>query len=99
MIEGTHTFFSFYPFSYAMVIFVRKNIFIVYPHRTQRNFVPKYYHNRRRTNFLKNLRYVGEKPELDKTYFQKNQILGRKLYEYVQSNNSMFNLTGENLDF
>ena len=97
--RGYSYFFSFYPFSYAMVIFVRNNIFIVYPHQTQRIFVPKYYHDRRRTNFLKNLRFVGEKPELDERYFQENQILGRKLYEYVQSNNSMFNLTGENLDF
>ena len=60
-----------------MVIFVRNNIFIVYPHQTQRIFVPKYYHDRRRTNFLKNLRFVGEKLELDKRYFQENQILGK----------------------
>ena len=97
--RGYSYFFSFYPFSYAMVIFVRNNIFIVYPHRTQRIFVPKYYHDRRRTNFLKNLRFVGEKPELDERYFQENQILGRKLYEYVQSNNITFNLTVENLDY
>ena len=50
--RGYSYFFSFYPFSYAMVIFVRNNIFIVYPHQTQRIFVPKYYHDR--TNFLKN---------------------------------------------
>ena len=82
-----------------MVIFVRSNIFIAYPHRTQRIFVPKYYHDRRRTNFLKDLRFAGEKPELDEIYFQENQILRRKLYEYVQSNNNTFNLTDENLDF
>ena len=75
--RGYSYFFSFYPFSYAMVIFVRNNIFIVYPHWTQRIFVPKYYHDRRRTNFLKNLRFVGEKLELDKRYFQENQILGK----------------------
>ena len=75
--RGYSYFFSFYPFSYAMVIFVRNNIFIVYPHQTQRIFVPKYYHDRRRTNFLKNLRFVGEKLELDKRYFQENQILGK----------------------
>ena len=82
-----------------MVIFVRNNIFIVYSHWTQGIFVPKYYHDRRRTNFFKNLRFVGEKPELDERYFQESQILGRKLYEYVQSKNNTFNLTGENLDF
>ena len=50
-VRGYSYFFSFYPFSYATVIFVRNNIFIVYPDRTQRIFVPKYYHDRRRTNF------------------------------------------------
>ena len=49
--KGYSSFFSCYPFSYATVIFVRNNIFIVYPDRTQRIFVPKYYHDRRRTNF------------------------------------------------
>ena len=97
--KGYSYFFSFYPFSYATVIFVRNNIFIVYPDRTQRIFVPKYYHNRRRTNFLKNLKFVGEKPEINENYFSENEILSRKLYEYVQSNNNTFNLTGEELDF
>ena len=48
--RGYSYFFSFYPFSYAMVIFVRNNIFIAYPHQTLRIFVPKYYYDRR-TNF------------------------------------------------
>ena len=95
--RGHSYFFSFYPFSYATVIFGRNNIFIVYPDRTL--FVPKYYHDRRRTNFLKNLKFVGEKPEINKNYFRENEILGRKLYEYVQSNNNTFNLTGEELGF
>ena len=94
--RGHSYFFSFYPFSYATVIFGRNNIFIVYPDRTL--FVPKYYHDRR-TNFLKNLKFVGEKPEINKNYFRENEILGRKLYEYVQSNNNTFNLTGEELGF
>ena len=58
----------------------------------------KYYHHRR-TNFLKNLKFVGEKPESNENYFHENEILGRNLYEYVQSNNNTFNLTGEELDF
>ena len=61
--------------------------------------MPKYYHDRRRTNFLKNLKFVSEKPEINENYFRENEILGRKLYEYVQSNNNTFNLTGEELDF
>ena len=98
-VRGYSYFLSFYPFSYATFIFVRNNIFIVYPDRTQIIFVPKYYHNRRRTNFLKNLKFVGEKPQINENYFRENEILGRKLYEYVQSNNNTFNLTGEELDF
>ena len=97
-VRGYSYCFSFYSFSYATVIFVRNKIFIVYQDRTQRIFVPKYYHNRR-TNFLKNLKFVGEKPEINENYFCENEILGRKLYEYVQSNNNTFNLTGEELDF
>ena len=96
--KGYPYFFSFYPFSYASVIFVRNNIFNVYPDRTQRIFVLKCYHDRRRTNFLRNLKFVGEKPEINENYFRENEILGRKLYEYVQSNNNTFNLTGEELD-
>ena len=49
--------------------------------------------------FKKNLKFVSEKPEINENYFREDEILGRKLYEYVQSNNNTFNLTGENLDF
>ena len=61
--------------------------------------MPKYYHDRRRTNFLKKLKFVSENPEINENYFRENERLGRKLYEYVQSNNNTFNLTGEELDF
>ena len=57
--KGYPYLFSFYPFSYASVIFVINNIFIVYPDRIQRIFVPKYYHDRRTTNFLRNLKFVS----------------------------------------
>ena len=60
--------------------------------------MPKYYHNRRK-KFLKNLKFIGEKPEIKENYFCENEILGRKLYEYVQCNSNTFNLTGEELDF
>ena len=61
--------------------------------------MPKYYHNRRRTNLLKKLKFVGEKPEINENNFRESEILGRKLYEYVQRDNNTFNLTGEDLDF
>ena len=51
--------------------------------RIQRLFIPKFYHDRKNTNFLKNLIYVGEKQETDEKYFSENGTsLGRKLYEY-----------------
>ena len=61
--------------------------------------MPKYYHGRTRTNFLKKLKFFSEKPEINEKFFRENERLGRKLYEYVQSNKSTFNLTGEELDF
>ena len=32
---------------------------IYYPHKIQRLFVPKYFHNKNKTNFLKELNFVG----------------------------------------
>ena len=61
--------------------------------------MPKYYHNRRRTNLFKKLKFVSEKPEINENNFRESEILGRKLYEYVQRDNNTFNLTGEDLDF
>ena len=61
--------------------------------------MPKYYHNRRRTNLLKKLKFVSEKPEINENNFRESEILVRKLYEYVQRDNNTFNLTGEDLDF
>ena len=92
-------FFSFYPFSYGTVLFVRNNIFKVFPDRTIRIFVPKNYHEKRRTNFLKNLCFVGEKPEINERNFCGSRIIGRKLYEYYQRDNSPFNITGDCIDF
>ena len=50
--------------------------------RIQRLLVPKFYHDRKDTNFLKGLKYFGEKPEIDEKYFYEAPLLGRKLYEY-----------------
>ena len=50
--------------------------------RIQRLLLPKFYHDRKDTNFLKGLKYFGEKPEIDEKYFYEAPLLGRKLYEY-----------------
>ena len=50
--------------------------------RIQRLFVPRFYHDRRNTNFLRGLTFVGEKKEIDEIGFSGMEILGRKLYKY-----------------
>ena len=55
----------------------------------QRFFVPKFYHNRRDKYFLKNLKYIGEKKEIDEKYFSEERtLLRRRLYEYQIDKNS-----------
>ena len=39
--------------------------------RIQRVFVPRFYHDRKDTNFLKGLIYVGEKTEIDENISKK----------------------------
>ena len=50
--------------------------------KMNRIFAPKFYHDRKDTNFLKDLNYVGEKKEIDEINFSELHLLGRKLYEY-----------------
>ena len=46
-------------------------------------FVPKFYHDRKDTIFLRGPQFVGEKSEIDEAGFSEfSSILGRKLYEY-----------------
>ena len=60
-----------------------------YTEKIQRFFVPRFYHDGKDKNFLKNLKYIGEKKELDEKYFYEDGTsLGRRLYEYqVDENN------------
>ena len=70
--------------------------------RIQRLFIPKFYHDRKNTNFLKNLIYFGEKQEIDEKYFYENGTsLGRKLYEYRINRNKIrpLNIHPRDLDW
>ena len=58
------------------------HVVLRYTDRIQRVFVPKFYHDKKDTNFLKGLLYIGEKKEIDEKYFYEGPLLGRKLYEY-----------------
>ena len=59
------------------------NITRVFNGRVQRLFVPRFYHDRRKTNFLRELKFKGEEKEIDETGFSEEKLLGRKLYEYA----------------
>ena len=52
----------------------------VYNIRVVRLFAPRFYYDRRNTNFLKNLKLVGVKKEIDEKRFNSFSALGRKLY-------------------
>ena len=56
-----------------------------YIKKINRLFVSKFYHDRKNSNFLKNLKYIGEKNKIDKTGFSEIPEFGRKLYEYQKN--------------
>ena len=64
----------------------------VYNIRVVRLFVPRFYYDRRNTNFLKNLKFVGVKKEIDKKHFNSFSALGRKLNEF-QKKDKCFELS------
>ena len=69
--------------SFTVLIHALSFTIFRFSNRIQRLFVPKFYHDRRDTNFLKGLIYIGEKQEIDGKYFYENETsLIRKLYEY-----------------
>ena len=64
------------------VIQVAQNITRVFKGRVQRLFIPQFYLNRKNFNFLRELKFKGEKKEIDEKNFSEDNLLGRKLYEY-----------------
>ena len=42
---------------------------VYFGHKIERLFVPKFYHDRKNKNFLKNLQYIGEYDKIDKIFF------------------------------
>ena len=77
--------FFFRPYT---VILKDSNIKIkVFRNKIQRLLVPRFFHDRRQTNFLKDLVFIGEKT-ID-VHFSKFKTIGRKLYEYSAPNQSI----------
>ena len=76
------------------------NITRVFNGRVQRLFIPRFYHDRRNINFLRELKFKGEKKEINEIGFSKENLLGRKLYEYASEGNYFIRpLNRNNLDW
>ena len=75
-------FYSAYNKSYTVLPHLLETVAVRYTSRIHRLFVPKFYHDRNESNFLKGLKYVGEKDTIDEKYFSVIKEFGRKLYEY-----------------
>ena len=76
------------------------NVTRVFNGRVQRPFVPRFYHDRRNINFLRELKFKGEKKEIDEIGFSEEKLLSRKLYEYTSEGNYFITpLTRNNLDW
>ena len=51
--------------SRSLTVLIHALSFTIFRFSFERLFVPKFYHDRKNTNFLKNLIYFGEKQEID----------------------------------
>ena len=64
-------FYSPFDKGYVVLAHYQNSNIVRYTRKINRLFVPKFYHDRRNSNFLKNRRYVGQRIELTKKVFQK----------------------------
>ena len=83
--------------SFVVLSHALSNTVLRFTDRIQRLFVPKFYHDRKDKNFLKDLIYIDEKKEIDEKYFFEVPLLGRKLYEYRINRNKKIH--PKNLDW
>ena len=81
-IRGADFLYSIYKKHYTMILKDSDILIKVYAGRIDRLFVPRFYHDRGNTNFLKDLKYIGEKNIINKNGFCEFTEIGRKLYEY-----------------
>ena len=51
-------------------------------------YVPKFFHDKRQTNFLKDLKFVEVKEPENNTFFSKSKSIGRRLYPYIAEDRS-----------
>ena len=68
--------------TYTVLAHLMDSTVIRYTDKVKRLFVTKFYHDRKDTNILKTLKYVGKKDKVDEINFSEINEFGRKLYEY-----------------
>lgn len=68
--------------TYTVLVHLIDSVAVRYTNKVKRLFLPKFYHDRKDTNFIKNLKYIGEKDKIDEVYFSEIKEFGRKLSEY-----------------
>ena len=66
--------------------------------RIQKLFVPRFYHDRRQTNFLKDMRFVGEYPKINESQFCKFKSIGRRLYKYRPTTQKIKEFSPQEID-
>ena len=85
-----------------VLVYILSYAVLRYTEKIKKPFVPRFYHDRKDKNFPKNLKYIGEKKEIDERYFsEQGTSLGRRLYEYqVDENNKRpINIHSRDLDW
>ena len=92
MTHPYRNFFLSFNKTYTVLAHLVDSTVFRYTGKVHRLFVPKFYHDRKDTNFLKNLKYVGEKAKIDEKDFSEITEFGRKLYEYNSDPNHTPNI-------
>ena len=77
-----------------VLVYIISYAVLRYTEKIKRLFVSRFYHDGKDKNFLKNLKYIGEKKEIDERYFsEQGTSFGRRLYEYqVDENKRAINI-------
>ena len=74
-------FYSTFNLKGTVIFHGLESMLVYYGRKIQRSFVPKFYHDRNDTNFLKHLESVGEYDKIDQIgYSEFPGVLGVKLY-------------------
>ena len=62
-------------------------------------YVPKFFHDKRQTIFLKDLKFVEVKEPENNTFFSKSKSIGRRLYRYIAEDRSDVFYSTHRFDF